>query len=122
MTLPLEHVQDGDWAALNRVIDKLRSLVPDTGGSSVGIRWGIGTVTWPGGQSLSAANTIAHGLGTDPAAIAITPIAAAGDGAGFSAQVTAGAVGGVSFDVRLGVDSFSPVAGTQRSFYWIVIG
>jgi hypothetical protein len=34
MTIALEHIQDHDWAAVNRVVDTLRSLVLDTGGVS----------------------------------------------------------------------------------------
>lgn len=38
--IALEHIQPGDWAAVNRVIDQLRSVVPDTGGTSLNVRAG----------------------------------------------------------------------------------
>jgi hypothetical protein len=40
MTIALERLPEGDWTVLNRVVDKLRALVPDTGGLSIGVRFG----------------------------------------------------------------------------------
>lgn len=78
---------------------------------------GTSSVTWPGGSSLSTATTVTHGLGTTPAGVQVTPIYQV-DGAGFTAQVSN--VGATTFDVKLSVDSFSPIAATSRSFYWTV--
>lgn len=67
MTIALEHVQDADWPAVNRNIDTLTRLVPDTGGQSIGIRLLAGSVTWPGGVGLTTLS-VAHGLGKTPKA------------------------------------------------------
>jgi hypothetical protein len=59
MTIALEHIQPDDWAAVNRVVDVLRSLVIDTGGVSLSIR--AGTVSAAGavvrGQGFTSAKT-----------------------------------------------------------------
>lgn len=64
MTIPLEHIQEGDWAAVNRTIDLLRSLVLDTGGVSLGVRTGASSVTFAAGAT--ADKVISHGLGRVP--------------------------------------------------------
>jgi hypothetical protein len=53
MTIALEHIQPDDWAAVNRVVDVLRSLVLDAGGVSLSIRAG----------TVSAAGAVVRGQG-----------------------------------------------------------
>jgi hypothetical protein len=69
MTIALEHLHEGDWAGLNRVVDTLRSLVPDAGGVSLAVRVGTATLTWAGGTPFSDFPTVSHGLGKTPTVI-----------------------------------------------------
>jgi hypothetical protein len=59
----LEHLADGSIS--DRNFQKLRILVPDTGGRSVDIRFGVASVTFTA-STISATNTFAHGLGRTP--------------------------------------------------------
>jgi hypothetical protein len=118
MTLPLEHVQDGDWAALNRVVDMLRSLVLDTGGRSLGIRVGTATVTFAG-ASPNGQQTVTHGLGKTPVGFSailtgaddVIPIIQGGTMTSTTFVLVASSKTGVNI-----------AAGQQRTFYWIVLG
>lgn len=72
MTIALEHVQEGDWAAVNRALDALRALVPDTGGRSVIWRFGVAVATFPGGTDATGNVVVTHGLGHVPVDILLT--------------------------------------------------
>jgi len=58
----LEHVDTGD--GVERNFAKLRTLVPDSGGQSVGFRFGKVVCTYAGGTPISGKTTVMHGLGT----------------------------------------------------------
>lgn len=60
----LEHTADHN-PAVERNFDLLRSLVVDTGGTSVALRFGTATLTYTA-AAVSAATTVAHNLGTTP--------------------------------------------------------
>jgi hypothetical protein len=88
----------------------------DTGGRSAGIRFGSGTLTWPGGSAFTNATSVTHGLGTTPAAVLVT-------GSGGATLVTANTVGATTFNA-LGctIDGSTPAASTTITFYWLAIG
>lgn len=77
--IALERLFDNSPASRN--FETLRRLVLDPGGVTAGIRFGLMTVTWPGGAALSNAATAAHGLGTTPIAAFASPNSQTGTGA-----------------------------------------
>lgn len=116
MTGALEHVADGDWNGVGRNFQKLMSLLPDTGGRSVGIRFGSDAVTWAGGSRTTAANPITHGLGRTPVAVLLTSSTS-------NMEMSASALGATTFSATGNtMDGTSPVNGTARTFYWLVVG
>lgn len=119
MTINLEHTYD-DNHTIDRNFDILRHVAIDTGGLSIGIRFGTGTVTWPGGSVNSDVVTIDHGLATTPRSIQFTPIATATPADIF---VSAGSVTSTTFGARgRTTDGSSPAAASTQTFYWLVIG
>ena len=112
--ISLERLVDGSPAARN--FDALQSLVIDTGGQSVGARFGSGTLTFPGSSDSTGELTVTHGLATTPVAVLVT-------GTGGTTLVTVNDVGGTTFDA-LGVttDGSEPAADTESTFYWLAIG
>jgi hypothetical protein len=117
MTIVLEHIQEGDWAAVNRVVDTLRSLVLDTGGQSLGIRVGVSTGVVFTASTSSATKTVTHGLGRTPVvAFAIDNSAVA---AGSGITLSTGALTSTTFGV---VGFFPSALTTTIPFYWVVIG
>lgn len=70
MTIVLEHLADGSIS--DRNFQTLMKLVPDTGGQSVGIRFGVATCAWTA-SAYSAALVVSHGLGKTPVNIQLTP-------------------------------------------------
>jgi hypothetical protein len=101
---------------IRRNFDRLASLVIDTGAQLVGIRFGSGQITYPGGSAVSDAGLVSHGLGKAPVAMfcqsqgvhhyvrPITPTSTT-----FTAQGRT-------------LDGTSPAAATTVDFYWLVIG
>lgn len=111
-----EYVSDGDWNAVRRNFQGASSKGLDTGGVSAGIRFGLGTLTFPGGSPAFTNDTVAHGLGREPTAA-------------FACAVHQNTFIGVSsFDdtdlVVQGrtVDGSSPAAASPVNYYWLVIG
>lgn len=101
--------------------DYLVSKVLGVSGTSVGIRFGGGTATWPGGSTFSTALPITHGLGKTPT------VTFAGDASGGGlAHIPVWAAyspGATSFNVVAETGDLSiPGAGTTRNFYWVAIG
>lgn len=115
MSINLEHTAD-DNPAIDRNFEKLKSLVIDTGGESAGIRFGMATLTFPGGTSIFTPDTVPHGLG-------ITPEVA------FATAVHSNVFIGVAsldptnlvFEGRT-VDATIPGAGSSVNYFWLVIG
>lgn len=121
MTIALEDVKAGDWEAVRRTVDALRSLVLDTGGASIGIRFGVTTISWAGGTPFSSAPTVLHGLGKTPVVV-IPKSATFLTGSKF---VLVDAVLYTSTDFTIqGVtdDRSNPAAATTCSVVWVAIG
>jgi hypothetical protein len=68
--IQLEHLQPGDWDTARRNFERLRDTL-DTGGTAARIRWGIQPMTFSA-ATLSAAETVTHGLGRTPALVLMT--------------------------------------------------
>jgi hypothetical protein len=66
MPVPLEHI--GDGSTVDRNFQTLQRLVLDTGGITAGIRFGTVEFTFTA-DTISATETVAHGLGRIPAAV-----------------------------------------------------
>jgi len=120
--LPLEYVADDDWAAVNRIVNKLRDVsVIDTGAERVAIRFGSGTGSWAGGSPRASNTSVTHGLGRTPVAVYVSlksapvsswfPVLAA-----FSPTSTAFTVSAVTSD------GSSPAAATAYGYYWLAVG
>jgi hypothetical protein len=67
--ISLEHLADGSLADRNFLT--LTKLVLDTGGKSIGVRFGTSSATWTA-SAQSANKAIAHGLGHAPVAVMMT--------------------------------------------------
>jgi hypothetical protein len=119
MTIPLEHIQDHDWAGVNRVVDTLRSLVLNTGGVSLSLRVGTTTLTWANGAANSAVATVTHGLGRTPAAVL-----ALGNGTGGPNLVVVQAftIGATTFQMQGGFLTGTSTGTTNVTTGWVVIG
>src|SRR4051812_14654890 len=119
VNIDLEHIHTDD-GALARNFDKLRALVPDTGGHSIGIRFGTQTLTWAGGTTRTGSPVISHGLGKAP--VVVFPSCSSPSGTWFPVLVV-DTFTATSFTTR-GVtsDGSSPGAGTTTTAYWLAIG
>jgi hypothetical protein len=116
--ISLEHIAPEDWAAVERVRQVLQSLVPDTGGRSIGVRFGVSTLTWPGGVAGSSIGTVTHGLGRTPVCVLATVNAG-----GVAGPAWTGTPGATTFPLAARTaDGSSPGAGTTTSVSWVVIG
>lgn len=121
MTIALDHLQEGDWAALNRIIDVLRRLVIETGGVSLGVRIGAATLTWPGGTKRSTNLSITHGLGKLPIIAFAEPMG--GISSGAFAITTSFSPGVTSFSATAVTDDgSSPAAASTCAIGWLAIG
>jgi hypothetical protein len=118
MSIALEQLHPEDWDAVRRNFEAVSKLVADTGGRSISIRFGLGTLTWPGGSRLTTAASVNHGLGRTPAAIAFGSVET-----NMHIAIVAPLPGSTSFTAQGNtIDGGSPVNGTQRSYYWIAVG
>jgi hypothetical protein len=61
--IDLEHVLTGD--GVERNFDKLRSLVPDTGGQSIRLRFGMATLSFTASSDSNVLD-VAHGMDPQP--------------------------------------------------------
>lgn len=73
---PAARVDQEGWererSGVQRNFEWLAQRLIDTGGKSIVLRWGQGTVTWPGGSKTSNTTTAVHGLGRTPVAVVAT--------------------------------------------------
>lgn len=109
--IKLEHLADSSIS--DRNFQKLMSLVLDTGGESVGLRFGTGSATWTAAVN-SASVTVPHGLGKIPAAAG-----AFTRDLGIAYAVTARDATNIT--VRGFATAGAPTSGTA-TFDWAVIG
>jgi hypothetical protein len=119
--IALEHIQPDDWAAVNRVVDVLRSLVLDAGGQSLSIR--AGTVSAAGavvrGQGFTVTKGTA-GLYTINQAWARAPTVVVG--LGSTSSITGAAVSPAPSTTGFGVATFGSAGLANAEFHWIAIG
>lgn len=71
MTVSLGNIAPEDWAAVERMRQRLQSLVVDTGGQSVGIRFAQATLSFAASTN-SGTITVSHGLGRTPIVVVAT--------------------------------------------------
>lgn len=108
----------GDGGVLDRNVGRLMSLVPDTGGQTIGLRFGTQTLTWPGSTTTTGSETITHGLGATPVVVLVGIQAES-----VAVMSWANNVGATTFTVaaRTG-DGTSPAADTTCTLAWLAIG
>lgn len=120
MTIALEHIQAEDWPAVNRTVDTLRSLVLDTGGQSLGIRVGTGTLTFPGASIFTSTLTVTHGLGRTPVVAFVVPMQGA---ATYIIVPETFSYTNTTFQVNAATsDNSTPAAATTKTIGWVAIG
>ena len=97
-------------------LNTLRSLVIDTGGLSVGVRFGHSSpgVTFTASASTPA-TTITHGLGKTPAAVFISRDGGAGTGIAWSVDTF------TSTTFKVYGSYWASISGSA-AFYWLAIG
>lgn len=119
MTISLEHVLGDE--VVRRNFERLAALALDTGGESVGIRFGTATVTWAGASGTSGTLVVSHGLGTTPLVTLASVMGTASDSSVVFA-FTGSAPGGSTFNVAARNPSAIPVNGTTAKVAWLAIG
>lgn len=116
MTIALETIGDGSVADRNFL--RLMTLVPDTGGVTLGVRIGKETASFTASK-LSATVTVTHGLGTAPQNVQLTAI-----GAGavpLSAFVISGSETDTQFQFKACTADGSSIT-SDADVYWEVKG
>jgi hypothetical protein len=119
MSINLQDLADNSVS--DRNFRKLAQLVIDTGGKDIGIRWGSGTWTWPGGQAASSATVVTHGLGRTPVLVGV--FSNQDQGATEVIIPEAFSYTSTQFSTR-GVSRVGTLygAGTTATFVWLAIG
>lgn len=117
MTIALEDVKAGDWEAVRRAVDTLRSLVPDMGGASLSVRIGVATLTWPGGSQSTSGAVVQHGLGKTPVVVLATVLNPPVDAWSWVQTLTS-----TAFTVVGRTSSAAPAGGTTATVSWLAIG
>lgn len=118
MSISLERVLEGEWGGIDRNFRSIAQLAIDTGGKDIGVRYGVGTVTWPGGTQFTGVVTIPHGLGKTPVDVLVTPkVTTVAGYTLWAATFTA-----TTFQVAGWTMNAAPGAGTTDLFSWLVIG
>jgi hypothetical protein len=122
--LPDRDVEHGSWedvrSAVQRNFVAVAESIPSTGGQRAEIRFGLQTVTWPGGSQTSNVATVSHGLDTTPAAVIATM--STGTGAFYSVAVAVNYTA-TTFDLRLDtVDASTPLVTATSTVAWFAIG
>lgn len=112
MTISLEQLHDNSPA--DRNFHKLAQLVLDTGGKTIGIRFGTGSVTFTA-STTSATQTIAHGLAKVPQYIACQALDSSG-------AITVRPVSGADAVNFQAVGRTASAVTGAATFYWAVIG
>lgn len=116
MTINLEHTADEN-TAIDRNFEKLKSLVIDTGGESVGMRFGIAVLTYTA-AAVTPALTVTHGLGVTPECILALPASGANRHCVNYVVVTRT---DTTFDLISETVTGAAISG-NLSVFWLVIG
>lgn len=113
--IDLELLTDGTATARN--FDKLRTLLIDTGGQSIGLRFGSDSLSFAA-SAVSVTRTVNHGLAKIPQAILVLPTLG-------TEYIVANYVGAsrndVSFQVSGQTNSGSAIT-ADLGFFWVAIG
>lgn len=109
------HARDPE---LQRNLDELKGRTIDTGGKSVRLRFGTGTLVYTASQQ-SATLTVTHGLGTTPVNVQLTP-SSAGLGL-FAVDLIDGSKTSTTFQVAGYIVNGGAVT-VNESFDWLAIG
>ena len=114
MTLPLLKVAElGEESPVQFNFDQIAKLFLDTGGESVRLRFGTGTVTGTGARDGSV--NITHGMGSTPLVALVVPQSNSFAG-------SADTLGGTTFRAKLNhLDSGSTFNDAQ-TIYWAALG
>lgn len=113
MGIALERLEDN--SVTDRNFLTLAEIVVDTGGQSVGVRFGANSATWSASPT-SATKTIAHGLGRTPGAVFVSAT-----GTGFLLYSEASASNSTNIFIS-GTDTRNTSLTGTFAFYWLVIG
>jgi hypothetical protein len=107
----LENLADGSIS--DRNFQKLKALVPDSGGQTAGFRFGVVVVTFTA-SATSSVETVTHGLGKLPVAIVLSSETTS------DLRATYSAVDAAEFDVK----AFSGIGSITGplTVSWLVIG
>lgn len=116
MTIALEQLADGSIS--DRNFQRLATLVLDTGGKTVGIRFGTNSTVDFAASKDSSVATVTHGLGKTPVAafcqfhdtgsLTISPVANIG--------------GLTSTQLSVAGHNDTAITATDVPFFWVVIG
>lgn len=112
-----EYVPDGGWDAVRRNFEKAQVLSVDTGGQSLGVRFGTDTASFSAASNTGSI-TVAHGLGKTPEFISVFP--ALGSVPMFASYIAASRTD-TEFDYRLDTGDGSSVT-EDVGVFWMVIG
>lgn len=116
MTVQLENLADGSVS--DRNFQALARLVLDTGGRSIGIRFGTNsTVDWAASKDSSTA-TVTHGLGKTP----IVVLCQFHDTGSLTTSPVANVGGLTSTQFSIAGHNDTAITATDVPFFWVVIG
>lgn len=121
MAIPLPGGPEPDPGRRQK-FDALARAILGLGGKSVELRFGTGTVTWPGGNPFTSTVTIPHGLGRAAVVALATAALPPGSANATVSVVSKDATNVVWQGCVADTVSGSPAAATTRTFYWIAIG
>jgi hypothetical protein len=107
---------DGSDDSLRFILDLIASRFVDTGGRSVGVRWGVQELTFSGAAS-SATEEVEHGLGTTPVIVLAT---ADIDGDAWCLCLT-GTYTDTTFEIAGRDTDAALITGTSNA-YWLALG
>lgn len=109
----LEHLADGSVS--DRNFQALMNLVLDTGGKSIGLRFGTKSFLWPGGTAQQTF-TIDHGLGRAPQVVL-----AVNSNNNTAAMPRTYTYTATQFELNL-IAPANVAATTGDTFHWVAIG
>lgn len=115
MNLP-EYLSDGAWDVARRLFATVFRLLIDTGGQSVGIRFGSSALTFAASTN-SASTTIPHGLGRLPIVVLALPFSSPAFGKIPTLNLSSSDATSIVLNGEIGTAHTGSI-----SFSWAVIG
>lgn len=125
LPLPSGPVNDQSWEQARDGVqdnfDTIALAAASFGGKSVEVRFGVSTVTWPGGAGTSNGLVVSHGLGRTPVVVVATQNTSSG--LAKIPVVATQAFTTTAFTLYAGtVDGTSPANTATTTISWIAIG